>query len=80
MPGVTKPALPSPGIGLPRASVTFQASHPPACSSALWQAEVKAFLEGVYGLSVAKVNPLNVQGKKTRGKTGFFRWVAECLE
>ncbi|PRW45230.1 50S ribosomal L23 isoform B [Chlorella sorokiniana] len=35
--------------------------------------EIKAFLEGVYGLSVAKVNTLNVEGKKKRGKFGFFR-------
>lgn len=35
--------------------------------------EVKHFLESVYGLSVAKVNTLNVEGKKKRGKFGFFR-------
>ncbi|KAL4448468.1 hypothetical protein ABPG75_005687 [Micractinium tetrahymenae] len=35
--------------------------------------EIKAFLEGVYGLSVAKVNTLNVEGKKKRGKFGYFR-------
>lgn len=29
----------------------------------------------MYGLSVAKVNTLNVEGKKKRGKTGFFRCV-----
>lgn len=42
----------------------------------LRQPEIKAFLESVYGLSVAKVNTLNVEGKKKRGKAGFFRWVA----
>ncbi|PSC70457.1 50S ribosomal L23 [Micractinium conductrix] len=35
--------------------------------------EIKAFLESVYGLNVAKVNTLNVEGKKKRGKHGFFR-------
>lgn len=37
------------------------------------QVEIKAFLESVYGLDVAKVNTLNVEGKKKRGKFGFFR-------
>lgn len=37
------------------------------------QVEIKHFLESVYGLSVAKVNTLNVEGKKKRGKYGFFR-------
>ncbi|KAL4857731.1 50S ribosomal protein L23 [Chlorella vulgaris] len=35
--------------------------------------EIKAFLESVYGLNVTKVNTLNVEGKKKRGKHGFFR-------
>jgi hypothetical protein len=39
------------------------------------QVEIKHFLESVYGLHVEKVNTLNVEGKKKRGKFGFFRWV-----
>lgn len=35
--------------------------------------EIKTFLESVYGLNVAKVNTLNVEGKKKRSKHGFFR-------
>lgn len=35
--------------------------------------EIKHFLESVYGLHVEKVNTLNVEGKKKRGKFGFFR-------
>lgn len=39
--------------------------------------EIRKFLESVYGLNVAKVNTLNVEGKKKRGKTGaFFRRVS----
>ena len=39
----------------------------------LTQVEIKHFLESVYGLDVLKVNTLNVEGKKKRGKQGFFR-------
>lgn len=38
------------------------------------QIEIKKFLEGVYGLQVDKVNTCNVEGRKRRGKQGFFRW------
>ena len=37
------------------------------------QAEIKAFLEGVYGLKVDKVNTLNYEGTKIRGKHGSYR-------
>jgi hypothetical protein len=44
------------------------------------QVEIKHFLESVYGLHVEKVNTLNVEGKKKRGKFGFFRWaLPACL-
>lgn len=35
--------------------------------------EIKQFLERVYGLDVAKVNTLNYEGRKKRGKGGFYR-------
>eukprot|EP00887_Chlorella_sp_A99_P007575 scaffold28.g7575.t1 len=41
--------------------------------SARERAEIKAFLESVYGLRVEKVNTLNYEGTKKRGKHGFFR-------
>lgn len=37
------------------------------------QAEVKTFLQSVYGLEVAAVRSLNVEGKKKRSKKGFYR-------
>ena len=37
------------------------------------QAEIKAFLESVYGLRVANVNTLNYEGKKKRSKHGYHR-------
>jgi large subunit ribosomal protein L23 len=37
------------------------------------QAEIKAFLESVYGLRVESVRTLNYEGRKKRGKGGFFR-------
>jgi len=37
------------------------------------QAEVKAFLQSVYGLEVAAVRSANVEGKKKRSKKGFYR-------
>ena len=37
------------------------------------QAEIKSFLEKVYGLNVEKVNTVNVEGQKKRGKQGFYR-------
>ncbi|GAB4817440.1 hypothetical protein N2152v2_004486 [Parachlorella kessleri] len=37
------------------------------------KAEIKSFLEKVYGLNVEKVNTVNVEGQKKRGKQGFFR-------
>lgn len=37
------------------------------------QPEIKQFLERVYGLNVATVRTLNVEGKKKRGKHGFYR-------
>ena len=37
------------------------------------QPEIKQFLERVYNLNVASVRTLNVEGKKKRGKHGFYR-------
>jgi large subunit ribosomal protein L23 len=39
------------------------------------QAEVKQFLEKAHGLKVESVRTLNVEGKKKRSKTGFYRRV-----
>jgi large subunit ribosomal protein L23 len=39
------------------------------------QAEVKQFLEKAHGLQVESVRTLNVEGKKKRSKTGFYRRV-----
>ena len=41
----------------------------------LLQAEVKQFLEKAHGLQVEQVRTLNVEGKKKRSKTGFYRRV-----
>lgn len=38
------------------------------------QAEIKSFLERVYGVEVEKVRTANYEGKKKRGKQGFYRW------
>jgi len=35
--------------------------------------EIKAVLEGVYGLEVETVKTVNYLGKKKRGRDGFFR-------
>lgn len=35
--------------------------------------EIKAVLEGVYGLEVEKVTTINYLGKKKRGRDGFYR-------
>ena len=37
------------------------------------QAEVKAFLEKAHGLAIESVRTLNVEGKKKRSKTGYYR-------
>jgi len=39
------------------------------------KAEVKQFLEKAHGLKVESVRTLNVEGKKKRSKTGFYRRV-----
>lgn len=36
------------------------------------KAEIKAFLESVYGLSVARVSTCNYEGPKKRSKSGHF--------
>ncbi len=40
-----------------------------------WQAQydIKALLTRIYGLDVEAVNTLNVEGKKKRGRQGFYR-------
>ena len=42
-------------------------------ATAVLQLEIRQCLERVYGLDVAKVRTLNYEGKKKRGKYGFFR-------
>ena len=37
------------------------------------QLEIKQYLERLYGLRVAKVRTLNVEGTKKRSKHGFYR-------
>lgn len=37
------------------------------------QAEIKEFIEKVYGLAVEKVNTCNYLGRKKHGKAGFYR-------
>ena len=37
------------------------------------QYDIKALLARIYGLDVQKVRTLNVEGKKKRGKQGFYR-------
>lgn len=37
------------------------------------QYDIKALLKRVYGLDVARVRTLNVEGKKKRGQFGYYR-------
>ena len=37
------------------------------------QPELKGYLTEVYGLDVEKINTLNYEGKKKRGKHGYYR-------
>ena len=37
------------------------------------QLDIKSLLTRIYGLEVEKVRTLNVEGKKKRGKAGFYR-------
>ena len=37
------------------------------------QPEIRQYLERVYNLNIASVRTLNVEGKKKRGKHGFYR-------
>lgn len=39
----------------------------------LLQPELQGVLTNVYGLNVAKINTLNYEGKKKRGKHGHYR-------
>ena len=39
------------------------------------QPEIKQILERLYGLRVKSVRTLNVEGKKKRGKHGYYRGV-----
>lgn len=44
------------------------------CGIVCAQAEIKEFVEKVYGLPVDKVNTCNYLGRKKHGKAGFYRW------
>jgi ribosomal protein L23 len=46
---------------------------PPPTHLPAAQAEIRAFLESVYGLRVGVVRTLNVEGKKKRQKGGHYR-------
>jgi len=37
------------------------------------QFDIKRTLEGIYGLEVERVNTINYQGKKKRGRDSFYR-------
>ena len=43
------------------------------CCAFCSQAEIKLFLEKAHNLEVESVRTLNVEGKKKRSKTGFYR-------
>ena len=62
--------MPHPPHPPPAAHHPPRPPHPPACPP---QFELRRFLEGVYGLEVEKVNTLNVEGRKKRGKKGYYR-------
>lgn len=71
-PSVSKVSLPTAAASPSPLLFSCPASGTCGCCSA-GQVDIKHFLESVYGLNVAKVNTLNVEGKKKRGKHGFFR-------
>ena len=57
------------GAALCRSAVPLPGSQ----RRCLVQAEVKSFLQSVYGVVVDSVRTLNVEGKKKRSKQGYYR-------
>lgn len=64
----------------PAATATAYAACPTRLRlSCAYQAEIKAFIESVYGMQVERVNTINYQGKKKRdidgqGTPHYYRW------